>query len=404
MEELVKSRLLEEMKRFAEGAWEFSKFPLPPRKPPLADRHLSSLDYANIDLFAHEYLRSLDFKSDKYLFALDIETFKHKGEWIDGVIDSVLVSTYLAKMFPKAFEYHLSGNGVHACAVIDYKDKNFKKDYVNVDAKAIHHYASMVCEGIGAKFRVHRRKEKEKEQIFCGSCGLLLVKPEDSCPSCGCPDIDKYLCRKIYSQGRIFKLPGSINFSATEKCGKPIFCVPFTPDMSIEQILDMSQLRTPCIQGTLPKFSVYGVAKKLTWKQGRGSPKVDLKKINVPAGMRFDIVDWPPCLLSELNVPEPSHYWRVSICKYLYSMGYSVEEICGFFKALNPKDYDETRTKYQVNYDYGKMMSGCQTVQIVYGLCVGECGRLHPLDKMKRKEFKLSNEDARRISEGSGYP
>jgi hypothetical protein len=346
----IRERLIEEMKRFSEGAWELARFP-PKAKPSLSDRHLSELDFDNLDLFEYEYLRSLDFKDDRYLFALDIENVavKHKGDWLTDVIASIEVAKLIAKKFPDTFEYHLSGNGAHACAVIDFHDKAFKKDYKRVDAKAIYHYAAMVCEGIGT----------------------IL------------PNVNAFLCRKIYSQGRIFKLAGSINFSASEKSGLNIFCVPFLPSQSIEEILAMSQLKEPVIRGELPKFSLYDIAQPISWKKGRGSPKVDLKSIHIPEGMRFDFESWPPCMLSELNTPEPSHMARVFWVKFLYSLGYNIDEICGFFRMLSPKDYDAAKVKYHVSYDFGVQMSGCATTQF-HGICPFECGRVHPLDKGRR--------------------
>lgn len=366
--EAVLNRLLDEMERFGEGAWEYSKFPKGKGKPKLQDRHIKQLDYESIrneiDLFDFEYLRSLDYKDDRYLFALDIETPKHKGEWLDAIMDTIWVARELERTFPASLEFHLSGNGVHACAEIDLKDRRFLKDYKVSDAKAIYHYCAMVCEGIG-EILTQRMKDQQRDL-----------------------DIDKYFCRKIYSQGRIFKLPGSINFSASEKAGTEIFCVPFLPSQTVEEILEISQLRREPSSGiSLPKFNLFGISKPLKWKKGRGTPKnIDYDKIKVPKGLHFKIEGWPPCILSEFNVPEPSHYWRVAVVKFLYSIGYSVEEICGFFKSLSPKDYNERKTKYQVNYDYGKIMSGCQTLQIVYGICPGECGRVHPLDRLRRKK------------------
>ena len=108
---------------------------------------------------------------------------------------------------------------------------------------------------------------------------------------------------------------------------------------------------------------------------------------------------FPPCMmkiLSDLQMGENiPHTARFALTTFLLNIGYSIDEIINLFR--NSPDFDEDKTRYQVEHIAGKRGSGkeydtpsCSTMK-TYHNCVAECGVKHPLEyyqKHSRKKFR----------------
>jgi len=101
---------------------------------------------------------------------------------------------------------------------------------------------------------------------------------------------------------------------------------------------------------------------------------------------------FPPCMakiLSDLQMGENvPHTARFALTTFLLNIGYSIDEIVNLFRKA--PDFDEEKTRYQVEHIAGKRGSGkeystpsCSTMK-TYQNCVAECGVKHPLEYYKK--------------------
>lgn len=102
--------------------------------------------------------------------------------------------------------------------------------------------------------------------------------------------------------------------------------------------------------------------------------------------------EFPPCMskiLSDLQMGENvPHTARFALTTFLLNIGYSINEIVDLFRKA--PDFDEDKTRYQVEHIAGKRGSGkeydtpsCSTMR-TYQNCVAECGVRHPLEYYRK--------------------
>ncbi len=120
--------------------------------------------------------------------------------------------------------------------------------------------------------------------------------------------------------------------------------------------------------------------------------KFELKRRKYrPKGIR-NIDFFPPCMkkiLADLNAGENvTHTARFAITSFMLNLGYSVDDVVSIFR--NAPDFDEEKTRYQVEHIAGKRGGGkeydvpsCSTMK-TYHNCVADCGVKHPLEYYSR--------------------
>jgi len=108
-----------------------------------------------------------------------------------------------------------------------------------------------------------------------------------------------------------------------------------------------------------------------------------------------DEATWPPCMLALKNAllsgSKVGHFGNFAFAAFLLTLGYSVEEVVGYY--ANRPDFDEKIARYQVEHIAGMRGSrikyrppSCRTMR-THGLCVEE-GRLCPRTIRNPAEFR----------------
>ncbi|MEM4250456.1 MAG: DNA primase large subunit PriL [Candidatus Bathyarchaeia archaeon] len=150
----------------------------------------------------------------------------------------------------------------------------------------------------------------------------------------------------------------------------------------------------------------------------RGLTSIRSPPQEIAQTFKISIGDMPPCIRARLDTLASggrlSHIGRFTLTSFLVSSGSTEDDVMGFFKSAS--DYDERKTRYQVEHISGRRGSKtkytppkCDTLK-THGLCIEPdelCkGVRHPLTYYRRKQrqFRRLPAEASAPQTGSRSP